>query len=117
MKKIIKLLSVLALAFTFVSCTSKKDRNVLRMNMLTEPDSFFPWESAATDTSAVNYNIYEGLMGFDSTGAVSHFLQKATQFQKTNFPTHSKSVRALPSTTDRLLQQMMLYGLTRISSV
>ena len=77
MKKIIKLLSVLTLAFTFVSCTSKKDRNVLRMNMLTEPDSFFPWESAATDTSAVNYNIYEGLMGFDSTGAVFPLLAES----------------------------------------
>ncbi len=68
--KLIKTLFTAIAALTLLSCGNKKSNDILRMNMLTEPDSFFPWESAATDTSAVNYNIYEGLMGFDSTGAV-----------------------------------------------
>lgn len=68
--KLIKYMALTVLSLSLLSCGTKKDYNVLRMNMLTEPDSFYPWESASTDTSALNYNIYEGLMGFDSTGAV-----------------------------------------------
>lgn len=68
--KLIKTIAAIALTFTLFSCGNKESKNILRMNTLSEPDSFFPWESAATDTSAINYNIYEGLMGFDASGAV-----------------------------------------------
>lgn len=68
-----KLTKILAAAFSaliFASCGNSNSQDVLRMNTLTPPDSFFPWESAATDTAAINYNIYEGLMGFNSDSSV-----------------------------------------------
>ncbi len=40
------------------------------MNVSSEPDSFFPWESAAADTAAIYYNIFDGLLSFDSKGAI-----------------------------------------------
>lgn len=71
MKLTNKLFSIFGAALIFTACSNEPSQDVLRMNMLSEPDSFFPWESAATDTSAINYNIYEGLMAFDASGAVS----------------------------------------------
>lgn len=43
---------------------------VVRTNISSEPDSLDPWKSAATDTEAIFHNVFEGLMLYDSTGAI-----------------------------------------------
>ncbi len=53
-----------------MSCFGKNSKNVLRVNVASEPDSFFPWESAAADTAAIYYNIFDGLLSFDEKGAL-----------------------------------------------
>ena len=57
-------------SFFFLSCVGKNSTEVLRMNVSSEPDSFFPWESAAADTAAIYYNIFDGLLSFDEKGAI-----------------------------------------------
>jgi len=71
MKLTNKLLTLFSAAIILTACSNEPSQDTLRMNMLSEPDSFFPWESAATDTAAINYNIYDGLMAFDASGAVT----------------------------------------------
>ena len=53
-----------------MSCIGKNSKDVLRINVSSEPDSFFPWESAAADTAAIYYNIFDGLLSFDEKGAL-----------------------------------------------
>ena len=61
---------VVAFSLFFISCGEENSTNVLRMNVSSEPDSFFPWESAAADTAAIFYNIFDGLFAFDEKGAI-----------------------------------------------
>ncbi|MCR5725124.1 MAG: hypothetical protein K6G80_08575, partial [Treponema sp.] len=68
MKKIIFLSAVIVGFFGAASCSHESSKNVLRMNVSSEPDSFFPWESAAADTAAIYYNIFDGLLSFDEKG-------------------------------------------------
>ena len=69
MKRILFALALFS-AFFFMSCFGKNSKNVLRINVASEPDSFFPWESAAADTAAIYYNIFDGLLSFDKKGAL-----------------------------------------------
>lgn len=68
-KYILALCAVLA-ASTFISCGNSKNTDTLRMSMVSEPDSFFPWKSAAAETAAVTDNIFEGLLKYDEKGAI-----------------------------------------------
>ena len=71
MKKSIKSAAAVLLASVLlISCGTEKKSDTLRVNMLSEPDSFFPWKSAAAETEAVWDNIYEGLLKFDSKCAI-----------------------------------------------
>lgn len=72
MKKIVKLFlaAVAASTLAFSSCGTKKDGDTLRMSMISEPDSFFPWKSAAAETAAVTDNIFEGLLKADANGSL-----------------------------------------------
>ena len=70
MKKSVFVGFALSVSLLFASCTSKVSKDVLRMNVSSEPDSFFPWESAAADTAAIYYNIFDGLLSFDENGAI-----------------------------------------------
>ena len=70
MKKSIFLSIIIASLMLFFSCGSKDSKDVLRMNVSSEPDSFFPWESAAADTAAIYYNIFDGLLSFDERGKI-----------------------------------------------
>ena len=69
MKRIVFALALFP-AFFFMSCFGKNSKDVLRVNVASEPDSFFPWESAAADTAAIYYNIFDGLLSFDEKGAL-----------------------------------------------
>ena len=55
----------------FFSCKAERSRDeILRMNISSEPDSFFPWKSASADSEALWRNIFEGLMTFDTDGKI-----------------------------------------------
>ncbi len=69
MKRIVFALALFS-SFFFMSCIGKNSKDVLRINVSSEPDSFFPWESAAADTAAIYYNIFDGLLSFDEKGAL-----------------------------------------------
>ncbi|MBQ7538425.1 MAG: hypothetical protein IJT42_05625 [Treponema sp.] len=68
MKKTLFLNFLLTVSAIFASCSLSNSKEVLRMNVSSEPDSFFPWESAAADTAAIYYNIFDGLLSFDKNG-------------------------------------------------
>ena len=70
MKKSVFVGFVLSVSLLLASCGSKDSKDVLRINVSSEPDSFFPWESAAADTAAIYYNIFDGLLSFDEKGAI-----------------------------------------------
>lgn len=88
MKKSVKfvatVLCAFAFAFSFSSCTNKKNTDTVRINIFTEPDSFFPWKSAAADTKAVWLNIYEGLFKFDSNGSIYPALAESYKISDDN---------------------------------
>lgn len=59
------------IASTFFSCKAARTTDeILRMNISSEPDSFFPWKSASADSEALWRNIFEGLMTFDTGGKI-----------------------------------------------
>ncbi|MBQ9281897.1 MAG: hypothetical protein IJ207_06825 [Treponema sp.] len=70
MKKSLFLSALFFSSILLLSCNIRPSKNVLRINVSSEPDSFFPWESAAADTAAIYYNIFDGLLSFDSKGAL-----------------------------------------------
>lgn len=47
-----------------------KKPEVVRIATNTEPDSFDPFISALSDTEAIMFNVYEGLISFDSKGEI-----------------------------------------------
>ena len=49
---------------------TKKIGGIVRTAISSEPDNFDPMLSAASDTQAIMGNVFEGLMGYDETGAV-----------------------------------------------
>lgn len=50
--------------------TESTEPTVVRMNISSEPDSLDPWQSAASDTSAIFDNVFEGLMSYNSEGEI-----------------------------------------------
>ena len=50
--------------------TETSEPTVVRMSLGSEPDSLDPWQSAASDTEAIFHNVFEGLLVYDSTGAL-----------------------------------------------
>lgn len=72
LKKFSKAIGLTLLAsLCFFSCSNEqKKRDTIRMNISSEPDSFFPWKAASADTKAILYNIFEGLTSFDETGKI-----------------------------------------------
>lgn len=46
------------------------ETTVVRMSIGSEPDSLDPWQSAASDTSAIFDNVFEGLMAYTSEGEI-----------------------------------------------
>ncbi len=91
MKIISKLLKT---AFAFIgtisivllaSCSKAGyERNTIRMSITSEPDSFFPWNSAAADTAAISGNIFEGLMRFDEKGTLFPCLAESYEISSDN---------------------------------
>lgn len=65
------------------SCSSKKSET-LRMSLTSEPDSFFPWKSAAADTAAITNNIFEGLMKYDEKGSLYPALAESYEISADN---------------------------------
>lgn len=49
---------------------TKAETDILRTNMISEPDSLDPWKSAASDTSAVMQNVFEGLLRYDTDAKI-----------------------------------------------
>lgn len=70
MKKSLFLSIIFSFSLILSSCGGNYSKDVIRMNVSSEPDSFFPWESAAADTAAIYYNIFDGLLSFDSKGKI-----------------------------------------------
>lgn len=68
MKKFIKTTAALFSLVLFFSCGNEKSADTLKMSITSEPDSFFPWNSAAADTGAILDNIFDGLMKIEETG-------------------------------------------------
>lgn len=84
MKKINLLCAVIFSALILVSCGKIEQTNTLKMNLSSEPDSFFPWNSAAADTSAIFDNIYEGLFKVDPSGKVNPALAESYSVSSDN---------------------------------
>ena len=74
MKKIKIIASALAISLVgalFVSCGGKKAaQDVIRISISSEPDAFFPWKAASSDSKAIIYNIYDSLTFFDADGKI-----------------------------------------------
>jgi peptide/nickel transport system substrate-binding protein len=73
----IALVLLCATSFAFAGGANelKQNKNVViqdtvRLNIATEPDSLNPWISAASDTSAIFNNVFEGLMSYDDKGTL-----------------------------------------------
>ena len=52
------------------ACNIGSSKEVLRINVSSEPDSFSPFESVAADTAAIYLNIFDGLLSFDERGKI-----------------------------------------------
>lgn len=48
---------------------AKKEGGIIRTSISAEPDNLDPYLSAASDTEAIMGNVFEGLMGYDESGA------------------------------------------------
>lgn len=74
MKKISVILSVLAISLVgavFTSCGSKKvSQEIIKISISSEPDGFFPWKAASSDSKAIIFNIYDSLTFFDAAGKI-----------------------------------------------
>lgn len=62
--------SLFALGSSEKSSTSTINTDLVRTRTGAEPDSLDPYKSAASDTEAVMHNVFEGLVGYDETGAI-----------------------------------------------
>lgn len=73
MKKISALVLCLTLAASFVltSCSKKQaTRDIIKISIQGEPDSFFPWTAAGADAKAILFNIYDSLTFFNEEGKI-----------------------------------------------
>lgn len=69
MKKFIILL-LASLALAGCSDKTKKTQSIVRINISSEPDSLNPWQSAASDTESIFFNVFEGLLKPSASGAL-----------------------------------------------
>lgn len=60
------------------------EEKMVRINISSEPDNLNPWMSAATDTEAIFLNVFEGLVGFDETGAIVPRLAESWEISEDN---------------------------------
>ncbi len=73
---LIMLLATIVVSSIFSGGKSEKNsqtqeiKDTVRLSISSEPDSLNPWISAASDTSAIMDNVFEGLMGFDENGNI-----------------------------------------------
>lgn len=73
---LLTILSIILVSTTFAGGKSEnkaseyKIKDTVKLCISSEPDSLNPWISAASDTSAIMDNVFEGLMGFDEEGAL-----------------------------------------------
>ena len=64
-------LALCLLGITFVSCGKKAaSQDIIRISISSEPDNFFPWKAASSDSKAIIYNIYDSLTFFDADGKI-----------------------------------------------
>jgi len=55
----------------FISCGGKKvSQDIIKISISSEPDAFFPWKAASSDSKAILYNIYDSLTFFDADGKI-----------------------------------------------
>ncbi len=72
------LLVVFLILLLLASCSQKKvDTSTVRTRTMSEIDSLDPYLSTASDTEAIMHNVFEGLVGYDDTGAVVPALAEA----------------------------------------
>ena len=82
MKKFITLFLVLCLIVSLVGCgsgTGDLQKDIVRMNIYSEPDSLHPYKSAASDTESIIMNIFDGLIAFDENGKLMPSLAESWQ--------------------------------------
>ena len=91
MKKTLKMTITALLGLLFLSCGNKSS-DTLRMSMVSEPDSFFPWKSAAAETQAVTNNIFEGLVKYDENGSLYPALAESWEISS-DFRTYTFKLR------------------------
>lgn len=73
------LLAVFLFLLFLASCSrnNKDDASIVRTRTMSEIDSLDPYLSTASDTEAIMHNVFEGLVGYDSTGTVVPALAEA----------------------------------------
>lgn len=77
------LISLMAISTAFAGgnkeaeATAGKVPDTVRLNIASEPDSLNPWLSAASDTSAIFGNVFEGLLSFDEGGNLNPQISKS----------------------------------------
>lgn len=81
MKKLFAMTILLALTVIcfFTGCQNKSETNetkIVKTNISAEPDSLNPWKSAAADTEAIFFNVFEGLVSFNEKGEIKPALAK-----------------------------------------
>ncbi len=91
MKKTLKMTIAALFGLLFLSCGNKSS-DTLRMSMVSEPDSFFPWKSAAAETQAVTNNIFEGLVKYDENGSLYPALAESWEISS-DFRTYTFKLR------------------------
>ena len=78
-----RLLFIGLLIILFASCAGKKDdSSVVRTRTMSEIDSLDPYLSTASDTEAIMHNVFEGLVGYDPSGAVIPALAEAWRIEE-----------------------------------
>lgn len=75
--------TVLSLGLTSCGKTAASS-DTLRINLSSEPDSFFPWKSAASDTEGLWRNIFEGLLRYDENGTIIPNLAESYEISEDN---------------------------------
>ena len=58
------------------------EETVVRMSISSEPDSLDPWQSAASDTSAIFSNVFEGLLSYNEKGEMTPGLAESWEISE-----------------------------------
>lgn len=71
MKKLLTFVLIITTALAAVSCARKTTtRDIIKISIQGEPDSFFPWSAAGADAKAILFNIYDSLTFFNEDGKI-----------------------------------------------